>query len=248
MPRNLAIARAGENSRHFTWLSDRSRKNFDVMASYYGVHEGKWKADADLYVHEHGLKYPWFSDFIAKNGRLADYDAVWLSDDDIKADTATISDMFDIFHERKLLLAQPSIARDTVFSFVHLVCQPGKLLRHVGYVEEQVPIFSREALAKLAPTFSLNKSGWGLGLSWAALLGHPTDRMAVIDATPVRHIRRLRAGEMYTQVLPAMGIDHNTELEAMRSKYGNFDTRQFSAVDLDPGDSKTPERRRRQGP
>jgi len=127
---------------------------------------------------------------------------------------------------------------------------PGGLrldVRHVGFVEEQMPIFSKECLRRLKHTMRLTKSGWGLGIAWTSTLGHPEDKMGVIDAAPIGHHRPLKAGEMYTQVLPAMGLTARQELDAMRSRYQE-DMRlvEFDEVPLDPRHPLTPERLARQ--
>src|SRR6185436_15155367 len=88
--RNLAIARAGEQSHHPTWLSDTSRKNFDLFVAYYGDTPGKWREGADFYDHTKGLKYPWFYEFLQANTWVLDYDAIFLADDDLEGDTATV--------------------------------------------------------------------------------------------------------------------------------------------------------------
>ena len=245
--KNLAIARAGENSKHETWLSNPSKKNFDMLVAYYGDEPGKWRARADFYDRAKGLKYPWFSEYMELFPMMADYDAVWLCDDDLEADTETIADMFDIFHESGLWLAQGAQSVSSVVSFEHLRCRPGLLLRHVGFVEEQMPIFSKECLRRLKHTMRLTKSGWGLGIAWTSTLGHPEDKMGVIDAAPIGHHRPLKAGEMYTQVLPAMGLTARQELDAMRSRYQE-DMRlvEFDEVPLDPRHPLTPERLARQ--
>lgn len=245
--RNLAIARAGENSKHETWLSHPRKKNFDLLVAYYGDEPGKWKPKADIYDHAKGLKYPWFDAYLKSHPKVLDYDAVWLCDDDLEADTATVRDLFDIFHETGLSLGQGAQSLSSVVSFPHVRCVPGMLLRYVGFVEEQMPIFSKQCLRQLRDTMGETKSGWGLGIAWANLLGHPKYLMGVIDAAPIGHHRPLKAGEMYTQVLPAMGITARQELDAMRAKYRDeIRAVEYETVPLDPAHPLTKERLGRQ--
>lgn len=244
--RNLAIARAGETSRHQSWLSDVSRKNFDLLVAYYGDCPGTWKDTADFYDHWNGLKYPWIHQFLPKNPWVLEYDAVWLCDDDIEADTATVADMFDIFHEKRLWLAQPAQTSDCFLNYPFWACRKGTLLRFTEFVEEQMPIFSKETLAKLAGTFGESKSGWGLGAAWPRILGYPPGRMAVIDATPMRHTRAGN-GTFYTHTLPSMGVDPHKELRDLKVKYGELRLGRFTGeLPLEPADPRTPERAARQ--
>lgn len=246
--RNLTIARAGDGSKHETWLSDPSRKNFDLLVAYYGDEPGKWKARADRYDHTKGLKYPWFNDFLKSNPWVLEYDAVLLADDDLEGDTATLADAFDVFHGAGLWLAQPALTEASVVSFPVLKASRGRLLRYLGFVEPQMPILSRECLRRLQGVMlEGGASGWGLSIVWSQVLGYPVDKMAVIDACPMKHMRPLQTGDMYTKVLPALGKDAGAELAATRTKYKD-DMRQevFREVLLDLADPMTLERLGRQ--
>jgi hypothetical protein len=246
--KNLAIARAGNGSRHETWLSHPERKNFDLLVSYYKDEPGKWQSRSDRYDRSKGLKFPWFTAFLGSNPWVFEYDAVWLSDDDIEADTATVSDMFDIFHEKGLWIAQPSLTRGSAHSFGMFLCNPGNLLRYTEFVEEQVPIFSKDALVRVRHTFGETQSGAGIGLMWPQILGFPGDKLAIIDATPIAHRRAIQSGEMYTEVLPSMGVSSPGELEYMKKKCNDsYHVNIYRGIiSLDPSDPKTAERRARQ--
>ena len=245
--RNLAIARAGDTSRHKTWLSDPSKKNFDLLVAYFGEHPGTWREHADRYDHWNGLKYPWFEHFLRENRWVFDYDAIWLADDDLEADTATVSDAFDIFQAERLLLAQPALTHDSVVCHEMMRRKMGCYLRYVGFVEEQMPIFSRECLGRIEHTMGETISGWGLGVAWAKILGHPLDKMAVIDAAPMKHIRPLGQSDMYKKILPELGKDPFVELEAMKARYQD-DMRMdvFREVPFDPEHPRSKERYLRQ--
>ena len=220
-PKYLAIARAGDESKHETWLSDKKHKNFDLFVAYYGNEKNKWKSDADHYHQESGLKYPWFSKWL-KNPTfdIYQYDAIWLCDDDIEADTETIAKMFDIFIEYNLFLAQPALQRRSYAKIKPLLAVPGYKLRYCKTVEAQMPIFTPEILKILKWTFDENDSGWGQDLLWPKVLGHPKNKLAIIDATPVYHSRPLHISDMYTKVLPKKGVTAIDELIAIVGKHG----------------------------
>ncbi|HSC65029.1 MAG TPA: DUF707 domain-containing protein [Caldimonas sp.] len=67
---------------------------------------------------------------------------------------------------------------------------PPAQLRFTGFVEVMAPLFSREALRSCAPTLDESRSGWGLGWVLPTLCERAgLGRIAIIDATPVRHTR-----------------------------------------------------------
>ncbi len=215
--------------------------------TYYGDHPGKWKEGADFYDHTKGLKYPWFDGFLKSDPWILDYDAVWLADDDLEGGTATLADAFDLFHSTGLWLGQPSLTYGSLVSHEMMKRKRGLLLRYVGFVEEQMPIFSKDCLRRLKHTMGETKSGWGLGIAWAQILGYPKDKMAVIDAAPMKHLRPLSTSDMYTKVLPALGKVPMTELDEIREKYrDDMRIEVFREVALDPADPLTSERLERQ--
>lgn len=245
--RNLAVARAGDGSRHESWLSDPAKKDFDLLVGDYSSESGRWSKRADFYHWEKGLKYPWFHKYLQANPWVFEYDAVWLADDDVEADTATVSDMFDIFHERGLWLAQPALTLKSPISFPALVCKSGRLLRYFEHIEEQVPVFSRDTLRRVWETLGENQSGWGLRIPWRSILKPPLEKVAVIDATPVRHCRAGHKGPMYSQVLPALGLRADNEQREIVKKYGDPGlVRSLGEVLLDSSHPKTSERLGRQ--
>lgn len=234
-PRNLAIARAGDDSKHEGWLSDPAKKNFDLLVAYYGNTPGRFKDRAEIYHCQKGLKYPWFNAYLEGNPVVLEYDAVWLADDDIETDTARVSEMFDIFHEYRLGLAQPALTLKSCYSYPVLRVKRGCLLRFTEFVEEQQPVFSRDVLRLVRPTLGLNVSGWGLGILWPELMGYPKDKIAVIDATPVGHYRCQQSGPMYKEILPSMGISARDELNKIQNVHGYYRSESvLSEVLLDP--------------
>jgi hypothetical protein len=72
------------------------------------------------------------------------------------------------------------------------LANPHFLLRYVNFVESMCPFFTREALATVAPLFTLGLES-GIDLVWCSLLPSPWLKCAVIDATPVTHTRPVGA-------------------------------------------------------
>jgi hypothetical protein len=195
--RNLAIVRAGDDSLHEQWAAGE-RRDFDLFISYFGACPGRYAHGCDFYEQRSGPKWPCLGALLHEQPALLDqYDCIWFPDDDLAVDAATVNRMFAFFHASNVCLAQPALTRDSYCTWRTLRQASGCLLRFTGFVEVMAPMFSREALRVCAPTFTESPSGWGLDWLWPKLCADARlGRMAVIDATPVRHTRPC-GGELY---------------------------------------------------
>jgi hypothetical protein len=214
--RNLVILRAGDGSLHPQWEVFEKQREFDFWVDYYGNVHGKYQDTCDRYRQSGGTKYPQLYSFIRKNfDTVQKYDAVWLPDDDISCDTVSINNLFALFHQYHLDLAQPSLSVDSYFGYSITVNKPEYVLRYTNWVEGLVPIFSREALMKCLETFSESQSGWGLCWVWPKLLGYPQDKIAIIDGVNVRHARAVGKGDLYRN----LKISPSNEKQKIMEKY-----------------------------
>ncbi|MCG9728311.1 hypothetical protein L1D44_00355 [Shewanella sp. Isolate13] len=197
MKKFLIIARVGDNSLHPHWL-ENATPNFDLFLSYFGDKPNHYQAEATYYEQVKGGKWPMIHKLIEANWAIiAQYEAVWLPDDDILADAHTINKMFSLFDGFDLELAQPALTLDSYFSHSSLLRQPNSILRYSNFVEVMVPIFSANTLLKLKESFGQSPSGWGLDALWPHLIDNKgLKKIAVIDATPVIHTRPV-GGELY---------------------------------------------------
>lgn len=196
--KNLIICRADTNSLHQNWLYPLEYKDFDLAISYFGDMEGLFSDECDFYQQAKGPKFPALYDLIVNNmDYILQYDAICLSEDDLYCDAKTVHEMFRIFHENTLWLAQPSLTTDSYYSHEITLAKPGLTLRYTNFVEIMTPIFSRQALLQCLPTFNKTQSGWGIEHAWTRILGHPTDKIAIIDAVSIRHTRPLGTGTLY---------------------------------------------------
>lgn len=195
--RNLVVLRAGDSSLHRQWLAGGSR-DFDLFISYYGDSPDRHREDADDYEHRPGPKWPGIAALLADRPDLLErYETFWFPDDDIAADTLALNRMFAFFCAYGLSLAQPALTLDSYYTWKTLRQDPRCHVRYTRFVEVMVPLFSRAALRACAPTFSQSRSGWGLDWVWPTLCRRAgADRIAILDATPVRHTRPV-GGELY---------------------------------------------------
>ncbi len=218
--KNLVVVRAGDGSLHPKWLDAGRERNFDIFVSYFGNTPGRYRDEADYYEHIAGLKWPPIAKlFQTQRDFLSGYDACWFPDDDLLIDGFGINNMFDLFHEHDLWLAQPALAGTSHFTYPLTKQVHDAPLRFTNFVEIMCPLFNRHALAVLGPTFGSSISGWGLDFVWPHLLGYPENRVAILDGTPVIHTRPVKSGSFYKHCAN-LGVDPEAELRQLLEKYG----------------------------
>jgi hypothetical protein len=220
--RNLVVLRAGDSSLHRGWLGERVR-DFDLFVSYYGNSPGRHRDTADYYEIRRGPKWAGIDELLREYGELlTGYDAFWFPDDDLETSGAVIDRMFAFFHAYRLCLAQPALTRDSYHTWDTLLQEPRCHIRYSSFVEVMAPILSREALSVCRPTFTESRSGWGLDWLWPTLCRRAgLDRIAVIDATPVRHTRPV-GGELYRN---NPDLDPRRDARRLLRKYGIAEVR-----------------------
>lgn len=218
--KNLVICPTGDRSVHRTWLSGPGKPNFDLFLVYYGDGPDTAAADAKYFARCKGFKWELMHFAAEKYGEtLRQYDRIWCPDDDIACDTDAVNQLFEIFKNYKLQLAQPAIAEGD-FAFKSLVQQRGNLLRYSPYVEVMCPIFTYEAFFRVKDSFIENRSGWGLDWLWPRRFG-PRE-IAIIDKIGVHHTGKLGKGENY-KFLAKLGIDPNRDFKETVNRHGGID-------------------------
>jgi hypothetical protein len=220
--RNLVVVRAGDASLHRQWL-DAPDRDFDLFISYYGRSPGRHREDADHYEMRPGPKWPAIADLLEEHsGMLHAYDAFWFPDDDLAASGPVIDRMFAFFRAYQLCLAQPALTRNSFYTWDTLLQDSRAHIRYSGFVEVMAPLFSRAALEVCRPTFSESRSGWGLDWIWPTLCRQAgLGRMAILDATPVRHTRPV-GGELYAN---HPDLDPRRDAERLLRQHGIAEVR-----------------------
>ena len=217
MRKNLVLSVVGDDSVHDAWLTGHAARDFDLALIYFGSTPGRFAADADFYLERKGVKFELIHQLAAGElgELLARYEYVWMPDDDIAADVERVNRLFAIAQQRRLSICQPAIGQGDV-TFKTLRATPGYLLRYSRFVEIMCPLFSREALQRVLPTFGANRSAWGIDWLWASMFG-PRD-LAVIDAVPMHHTRPLQSGGVHSR-FAAAGIDPLAEHRALMQQH-----------------------------
>lgn len=193
--KNLVIGVVGDSSLHKNWISGAT-PDFDLFLVYYGELGNRYRNDAMYYDFAKGTKFLIIDAMIKKHKEVFDhYDAIFIPDDDILIDTIGINRFFSIFHRYHLVIAQPAIIG--WLSMTEATPQFDKILRYVRCVEIMTPCFSKDALSICQPSFTENKTNWGIDWLWFNLLGEPQDKLAVIDDVVAVHTRPCFFGDTY---------------------------------------------------
>jgi hypothetical protein len=216
--RNLVILRAGDASLHEQWLAGEGERNWDLIVNYFGDDAQRYRQDDVRRIDSKGPKWPALHDFIAGLGdAVFGYERVWLPDDDLRASKDGINTLFDIFEKHHLALAQPALTPDSHLGHLITLRNRSFRMRFTNFVEIMAPLFSRDLLKQMLPTFNENLSGWGLDFLWPSRVADWT-RIAIIDAVTVCHTRPV-GGPNY-QHLRNGGKDPRRELAELLVKYG----------------------------
>jgi hypothetical protein len=193
--RNLVLGVVGDTSLHKKWISG-VRPEFDLFLVYYGDYGQPYHNDATYYDFGKGTKFHIVDSMVKKHQDLFQYyDAILIPDDDLILNAISINKFFEIFHRYDLWIAQPAI-----MGWLSLpITAPcfDTLLRYVRCVEIMSPCFSRDAFVKCQPSFTENKTNWGIDWLWYKMLGEPKNRLAVIDEVVAIHTRPCFFGDTY---------------------------------------------------
>lgn len=216
--RNLVIACVGDGSLHPGWLPPAGMAPaYDLLLIYFGDTPERYREQCQHYVMRKGSKWELLTAVITEQRELISrYEAIWLPDDDIRADASTIAKMFNIFNVEELALAQPALTADSYIN--HDVTRQRRwfTLRYSAFVEVMVPLFRRDVLMALLPTFTVNRSGWAIDHWWCHQVRENNwGDIAIIDATPVTHTRPVNTGGGFYK---ALGIDPQAEYDQLMAE------------------------------
>lgn len=222
MNNNLVIVRAGKNSLHQNWL-DRpySERSFDTLISFYDTDAftAFTPKDGVTAVLQDGGKW----DSIQKGLRSVNwrtYDYFWLPDDDVLIDGSSVEKMFALSRDYGLTISQPTLTRDSYFTFLGLIGADPFLLRYTNFVEVMAPCLHRDVIAEVIDLMDVSPSGFGLDKIWSRLAGSGRDRVALLDGVRMRHTRPV--GSVLVKELKSKGRDIDTDLRNLGNRFENY--------------------------
>jgi hypothetical protein len=216
--RFLVVVRAGDRSLHPHWTSALATRDWDLVVSYFGDDPDRFRGTGETRVDDKGFKWQGLHALLTRDDFWRRYDYIWFPDDDLAADQATISALFDHVAELKLAVAQPALSWTSFYSFPATVRHPSFRARWTDFVEVMAVCFERGFLEACLPTFRESLSGWGLDRVWPHRLGAATRRSAIIDAVTVTHTRPV-GGPVYGK-LKDRGVNARDEARDLLRRYG----------------------------
>lgn len=193
-PKFLVISTVGDDSLHRYWSKS---ERFDTCLIYYGDGKG-YENESKYYIRSKGPKYHLISDAIEKYPEFKNYTYIWMPDDDVYMKRGCVERLFDMNMEYNLWLSQPSIIGWYGTSVP--LNDARYILRYTNWVEIMCPVMSKYALTKCIKTFKDNITGWSIDSAWNILLGHPKNKIAIIDDIVAIHTRQVFGGDTYNNL------------------------------------------------
>jgi Protein of unknown function (DUF707) len=206
MSRNLVLARVGPDSLHPGWLEGDAAgsRGFDLRLVPYREMPDQRGIDCVLGDVIPGPKWSGLRTLLNDWDGWREYDHIWLPDDDLRADAATIDAMFGVARGLGLDLFAPALHESSSYAHFDTIRNPRFHARWTGFVEIMMPGFSRGALEELLPTLDETETGWGWGLDsvWPKILNY--ENVGIVDGTPIVHTRpvgRMRDEDLARRVM-----------------------------------------------
>lgn len=229
MRHNLVILRCGHLSLHQHWLLGALPRTWDLVLCPYEdiLPEPEAEHSGDQIP---GQKWTGLHQFLTTWSRWRDYDYIWLPDDDLLTDCATINSLFALSAKFNTQISAPALSIDSYYSHVITMKNLSFFARAVTFIEIMMPCFRRDILEMLMPTMAGWQSGYGFGLDyvWAYKLRYRG--LVIFDTISVRHTRP--AGGAHRPELVAEG---NREMHEMTIAAGIYPQHQTLGAYSDNG-------------
>ncbi|WP_322419050.1 hypothetical protein [Mesorhizobium huakuii] len=230
--RNLVIVRAGDSSLHRGWGADDPDCKFDLIVSYYGTDPSAFRQSFENRVDCKGGKWDGIHAVLSQQPELLDhYQYIWLPDDDLEADRATIETMFGNMRRLDLHIAQPALTLDSYFSHLPFLRCKSFEFRLVDTIEIMAPCLRADVLAKMLPFFKHSMSGFGMDVLWTRLAAQNLGTSAVFDALPIRHTRPVGTHLATAMLKSGRTAEEEYRRLALKYHFGELFPLSYGAVD-----------------
>lgn len=219
---NIIIAPCGNKATLFndSWLKDGIERDFDVCLLFYDdeIKDTTRYLDVDYFFHLKGFKYTMISQLLTDIHPewIEKYDYFYFLDDDIQIETKEINTMFLLSKLMNSWISCASLTKDSYCSWPIFKYDPSSFCRFVGQIEVMAPLFNRDSLQRCLPSFTGNKSSWGMDSVWSKILNYPEDRLIVFDRVQMKHVNPVGGGDLYKK----LGISPHIEWDDIVNIYG----------------------------
>lgn len=125
---------------------------------------------------------------------MAQYEYVFMWDDDIDASKFEPLKFLHIARRNQLDVLQPSLSSDSFWFHPITVQQTGRIGRETNFVEIMCPVYSSRRWAEIYPYIDPDLNEWGWGYDFI-----PVGKKGIVDCMCVRHTRPGRSGNLGAQ-------------------------------------------------
>lgn len=223
----LLVVRAGDRSLHPGWLKPADAPRlWDLHISYFGDKDAPFGdlPEGVTLSREKGPKYLGLAECLKTHPDfLARYTHFGFPDDDLACDVTAWNTAFAVLDEIGAALGQPALDPRSFFSYDIVLRRRQFKYREVDFVELMCPIFSAAFLGEVLPTWTLNKSSWGLDYVWRETARRQGRKVAIVDAAGVLHTRAIGKGTQYSAA-NMQGATQHDEFENVLTRYNITDT------------------------
>ncbi|WP_339950445.1 hypothetical protein [uncultured Albimonas sp.] len=191
----VVILRIGADHRVSGWAkTPRAARDWALVLSPYQEIPDLAEFEPDAVIPREGGKWDVLHDILTERPELLTLaPRVWLPDDDIEAEAATVARFLAIAAAQDLALAQPALTPDSEFSHYITVRNPLTRLRRTNFVELMAPLLSPQTLVASLPDMKGRPAAKGLDFVWQDHVDRPARRIAIVDAAAMAHRRPIGA-------------------------------------------------------
>ncbi len=153
-------------------------------------------------------------EFLKVNKLYKKYKYVGIFDDDVVCSFSGINEILSIARKYKLDSFQPSLTKDSFFSYEFTLKKNTELIHYVKWVEIMCPIYDSNLFKLSASFFKESISSWGLDCYVFPIISRMNSYSshAVIDKVSFSHIRKVTSG----QIRYSNGLTAGEEKEKLR--------------------------------
>jgi FkbM family methyltransferase len=234
---------AGDHNNVFSWVADSEEREWDLIVAFYGSNEGTFdrlRHISRAVFRLAGSKLQNLKKlFDRQPGIFAQYDFIWVADDDLMVAPADIGRLFDIASQYDFWICQPAFSSRGRIS--HPITRWGgsdSSIRLVNFVEITCPLFRKDRLEEFLGIYDGELVGWGI--DWWYCNHFQAERyrkLAIIDEVTVTnpHDHQRAGGEREIVKLQSDEMRYERWLETAQNLHLlEYEPRTLAQIRKDP--------------
>jgi hypothetical protein len=173
------------------------------------------------FIREKGLKWFYMKKYLTpKSVKSYDYILPW--DDDIDILDFDMNNFLDIMRRNNLVVAQPSLDRESFYTHRSTLTQLGSVGRYTDFVEIMVQVFTKQAWAKYWHMLEDDWNHWGWGYDVLANSICQYTLTGIVDAECVRHTKAFKPQDVAKTDLAKLLIKHKKHKKSSFISYAKL--------------------------